>query len=152
VIALSTSADRVDWYENPTWKRRPVARTPKNIDLAVRELDGRPAIAVGTGFNFSDSARGGQIYLLRHVDGRTHDEVVEYLVTLGRRTPARAEASMGFIEHPLWRTYIFVYREGEELLRRWLEQVPEPERPARFARLLAEARSPSSIEAEIAEP
>jgi hypothetical protein len=92
---------------------------------------------------------GGNAALLRHVDGRTHDEVLEYLVTLGRRTRARAEASMGFIEHPLWRTYIFVYREGEALLRRWLERVPEPERPARFARLLAEARSPSSIEAEI---
>jgi hypothetical protein len=28
VIALSTEANRVDWYENPTWKRRadPVAQ------------------------------------------------------------------------------------------------------------------------------
>ncbi len=49
VIALSTSADRVDWYENPGWKRRPVARTAKNIDLAPRDVDGdgRPEIVAG---------------------------------------------------------------------------------------------------------
>ncbi|MHC4179500.1 MAG: FG-GAP repeat domain-containing protein [Planctomycetota bacterium] len=67
VIALSTSADRVDWYENPGWKRRPVARTPKSIDLALRDLDGdgRPEIALASGFYFSESSRGGEIYLLR---------------------------------------------------------------------------------------
>ena len=67
VIALSTDADRVDWYENPGWQRHPVARTAKNIDLAVRDLDGngRPAIAVASGFYFSQGDRGGQIDLLR---------------------------------------------------------------------------------------
>ena len=67
VIALSTDADRVDWYENPTWQRRPVARTAKNIDLAVRDLDGsgHPAIALASGFYFNESTRGGEIELLR---------------------------------------------------------------------------------------
>ena len=67
VIALSTDADRVDWYENPTWQRRPVARTAKNIDLAVRDLDGsgHPAIALASGFYFNESTRGGEIQLLR---------------------------------------------------------------------------------------
>ncbi|NUQ62301.1 MAG: VCBS repeat-containing protein [Pirellulales bacterium] len=63
VIALSTQADRVDWYENPTWKRRPIARSEKNIDLAVRDFngDGRPEIALASGFYFSESKRGGVI-------------------------------------------------------------------------------------------
>lgn len=67
VIALSTGADRVDWYENPGWKRRPVARTPKNIDLAVRDVDGdgKAEIAVATGFDFNDATRGGAIFLFR---------------------------------------------------------------------------------------
>ncbi len=67
VIALSTDADRVDWYENPAWQRRPVARTAKNIDLAVRDLDGRghPVIALASGFYFNQSNRGGEIELLR---------------------------------------------------------------------------------------
>jgi hypothetical protein len=67
VIALSTAADRVDWYENPGWKRRPIARTAKNIDLAPRDIDGdgRPEIALASEFYFSDSTRGGHIDLLR---------------------------------------------------------------------------------------
>ena len=66
VIALSTDADRVDWYENPTWKRHPVAKTPKNIDLAPYDLngDGRAEIALASGFYFGESQRGGQIQWL----------------------------------------------------------------------------------------
>ena len=40
--------------------------------------------------------------------------------------PAAAEKRLEFIEHPLWRTYVFVYAEGEALLRRWLDAGPEP--------------------------
>ncbi len=67
VIALSTEASRVDWYENPTWKRRPVARTDRPIDLAIHDLDGdgKPEIALAGGFYFGDSARGGQIQWLK---------------------------------------------------------------------------------------
>jgi hypothetical protein len=67
VIALSTDANRVDWYENPTWKRRPVARVERPIDLAVHDLDGdgKPEIALASGFYFGDSGRGGQIQWLK---------------------------------------------------------------------------------------
>jgi hypothetical protein len=67
VIALSTDANRVDWYENPTWKRRPVARVEKPIDLAVHDLDGdgRPEIALASGFYFGDAGRGGEIQWLK---------------------------------------------------------------------------------------
>jgi hypothetical protein len=66
VIALSTAADRVDWYENPGWQRRPVARTAKNIDLAPRDVDGdgRVEIALASEFYFSESDRGGHVDLL----------------------------------------------------------------------------------------
>lgn len=94
----------------------------------------------------------GNAALLRHVDGRTRAETVDYLVTVGRQTPARAEQRLDFIEHPLWRTYVFVYREGEQLLAQWLEQVPEAERTARFGRLLAETLTPSSIRAALNRP
>jgi len=68
VIALSTSADRVDWYHNPDWTRRPVAQTPRNIDLAVCEVGGQLEIALASGFYFSESDRGGQIQVLRKPD------------------------------------------------------------------------------------
>jgi hypothetical protein len=46
---------------------------------------------------------------------------------------------------------VFVYSEGEALLRRWLEAVPEAEQPARFRRLLVEQLTPTTIVAELAE-
>jgi len=66
VIALSTDANRVDWYEWPDWKLHPVARTARNIDLAPRDMDGdgRPEIALASGFYFSESTRGGEIQWL----------------------------------------------------------------------------------------
>lgn len=90
----------------------------------------------------------GNAALLRHSDGESHESVARYLIDVGHRTEAQAEQQLEFIEHPIWRTYAFVYREGEQMLRQWLEAVPEPERPARFQRLLAEQRSPSSIRDE----
>ena len=64
--------------------------------------------------------------------------------------PELAEKRLEFIEHPLWRTYVFVYDEGEALLRRWLDVVPEADRAARFARLLHEQLTPTVMPAELA--
>jgi hypothetical protein len=87
--------------------------------------------------------------LMRHVDGETHDAVLAWLERVGRFSPAIAAKRLEFIEHPLWRTYVFVYSEGEALLRRWLEAVPEAEQPARFGRLLREQLTPPAIAAEL---
>jgi hypothetical protein len=88
--------------------------------------------------------------LMRHAEGRSHDEVLDWLERVGRFAPAVATKRLEFIEHPLWRTYVFVYHEGEALLRQWLEVVPEPERARRLARLLHEQLSPTAITAELA--
>ncbi len=85
----------------------------------------------------------GNAALLRHVDGRSHDEVAAYLRDVGRVSPAKAGKRLEFIEHPLWRTYIFVYAEGEALLERWVEAVPAGEQAARFGRLLREQLTPA---------
>ncbi len=87
--------------------------------------------------------------LIRHADGASHDETLAYLQRVGRLAPALAAKRLEFIEHPLWRTYIFVYHEGEALLRRWLDLVPEAERPARFGRLLHEQLTPTAIATEV---
>ena len=88
--------------------------------------------------------------LMRHADDATHAKTLDYLVRVGRYAPEVAAKRLEFIEHPLWRTYVFVYSEGEALLRRWLELVPEGDRPARFARLLHEQQTPGSIAADVA--
>ena len=87
----------------------------------------------------------GNAAILRHADGRSHDEVLAYLCEVGRCTPARAAKRLEFIEHPLWRTYVFVYDEGEALIERWLDAVPESHRAARFGRLLHEQLTPAAI-------
>jgi len=90
-------------------------------------------------------AIGGNAAILRHADGRSHDEVLAYLIDVGRHSPAVAVKGLEFIEHPLFRTYVFVYAEGEALLRRWLEAVPEVDRTARFGRLLHEQLTPAAV-------
>ena len=88
--------------------------------------------------------------LMRHEDGLAHDTVRDYLVEVGLMQPDRAEKRLSFIEHPLWRTYVFVYSEGEALLRQWLERVPPADQPARFGRLLHESLTPSAVQREVA--
>ena len=87
--------------------------------------------------------------LIRHADGASHDETLAYLQRVGRYPPQLAQKILEFIEQPLSRTYIFVYHEGEALLRRWLEVVPAEERPARFGRLLHEQLTPTAVAAEL---
>lgn len=111
-------------------------------DAAVRQA------AIATHRETLDEARLNAALLL-HADGRPRDEVLAYLVDVGRFAPAVAAKRLEFIEHPLWRLYIYVYFEGEQLLRRWLHLVPESDRPARFGRLLCEPHTPRSITAEI---
>jgi hypothetical protein len=91
----------------------------------------------------------GNAAFLRHVDGATHDQVVEYLREVGGYPADRAAKALEFIEHPLWRTYVFVYAEGAALLRRWLDAAPAGERVARFGHLLHEQVTPASILAEL---
>ena len=87
----------------------------------------------------------GNAAMLRNADGASHEEVVRYLVDVGTYAPTRAEKRMEFLEHPLWRTYVFVYADGETMLERWIEAVPEGERAARFGRLLREQLTPGAV-------
>ena len=121
------------------WAGLPLAADPiaarETAELAVALEPARAALV---------SIRGNAA-ILRHADGRSHDEVLAYLCDVGRYGPAVAAKHLEFIEHPLWRTYVFVYAEGEALLRRWLEVVPEAGRAARFGRLLHEQLTPAAV-------
>ncbi|HYM84363.1 MAG TPA: hypothetical protein VEY67_09460 [Candidatus Dormibacteraeota bacterium] len=88
--------------------------------------------------------------LLRHVDGASSEETLAYLRRAGRYPEARARQRLGFLEDPRWRTYVFVYDEGRELLERWVELGGPDERDARFGRLLRESLTPAGLEREVA--
>lgn len=93
------------------------------------------------------AASAGNAAFLRHADGRPHAEVLGYLQEVGRFSAPTAAKRLEFIEHPRWRSYVFVYAEGEAMLTTWLEAVPEGDRAARFGRLLHEQLTPSAIRA-----
>jgi hypothetical protein len=89
--------------------------------------------------------------LMLHADGRPRAEVLSFMVDVGLRTPERAEKNLEFINHPLWRTYVFCYRGGEALLTRWCEAAGDMDaQRRRFFRLLSEQLTPSGLADEIA--
>ncbi len=88
--------------------------------------------------------------LLRHADGAGHDDVLAYLRETGRLSADAAAKRLEFIEHPLWKTYVFVDHEGEALLRRWVGAAPDGNAAARFGRLLREPLTPHAIATEAA--
>ena len=116
----------------------PLAGAPLAADAGrLREAAARQ-VAVTNARGILDEARLNAALML-HEDGRPRQEVLDYLVEVGRFAPDTVEKRLEFSEHPLWRTYVFVYAEGETLLQRWLDAVPEKDRPARFAPAAARA-------------
>jgi hypothetical protein len=116
-------------------------------DTASREIAER-AVAIA---DHRERLRGSVVSaaFLRHADGATHDEVLAYLRDVGRHSPEVAAKRLEFIEHPLWRTYVFVYAEGAALLERWIEAASAPDRVERFGRLLHEQITPGRLLAEL---
>jgi hypothetical protein len=109
-------------------------------ELAIRIRDARAGLR----------AASVNAALMLHVDGVDRATVGRWLETIALLTPERAAHQLDFLEHPTWRTYVFVYSEGAELIQRWLAAVPQADRPARFRRLLVEPLTPSGIAGELA--
>ncbi|HUZ45572.1 MAG TPA: VCBS repeat-containing protein [Terriglobia bacterium] len=65
ILALSSSKNIVEWYQNPFWEPRPVTTaTGKNISLAPLFRQGYPArgLALASGFYLDHSSRGGSLW------------------------------------------------------------------------------------------
>jgi len=93
----------------------------------------------------------GDAALQLHVAKRSRDDVVRFLEQDALATHERAVKSLEFIEHPLWRTYVFCYAGGERLLSQWVESAGDKTaQHARFFRLLTEQITPSGITADSA--
>jgi hypothetical protein len=91
----------------------------------------------------------GNAAMRRHAGGASHEDVLAYLRDVGRFSVEVAAKRLEFIEHPLWRTYAFVYADGAALIERWLEAAPASDRVARFGRLLHEPLTPGRLLAEL---
>jgi len=65
ILALSSDQSIVEWYENPTWKPRPITTTTqKNISLAPLFHPAYPArgVALASDFALDDSTHGGSLW------------------------------------------------------------------------------------------
>jgi hypothetical protein len=123
-----------------------VRRSPANPAVA-RDVAER-AVHIAAHRETLNAIRGNAA-LRRHADGASHDEVLDYLREVGHQSAAVAAKRLEFIEHPLWRTYAFVYAEGAALLERWIEPAEGPDRVERFGRLLHEQVTPGRLLAEL---
>jgi len=77
---------------------------------------------------------------LLHVDGRSRDEVVDYIERWNLAPREHAEKSFEFISHPTWRAYMSCYTAGYELCKCWVAGDI-----TRFRRLLTEQLTTSDL-------
>jgi hypothetical protein len=89
----------------------------------------------------------GNAALLLHLEGRPEEEVQSYVEHWGLRSPREAAQALRFIQAPLYRSYIFNYALGRELLAPLLTGSRAREN---YRRLLAEALTPSGVRRWIA--
>lgn len=88
-------------------------------------------------------AVSGNAALLLHEQNADPDEVVTYLMRYSLRSEREARQQLRFISTPLWRTYVFTYYAGRDLLERWINR---GDRHQRFHTLLTEQVYPSLVE------
>ncbi|HYF92620.1 MAG TPA: hypothetical protein VD969_10235 [Symbiobacteriaceae bacterium] len=85
--------------------------------------------------------RGNAVFML-HAEGRSDEDVVQYLMRYGLMPEDRAHKAMAFLKSPLWRAYTFTYFYGRRLMQPLLQG---PDRLHVFRRLLTEQVYPSLL-------
>jgi hypothetical protein len=81
----------------------------------------------------------GNAAILFHTGQLSEEQTIDYIRTYGIVTPKRAEKSFSFLSHPLFRSYIFTYTAGYDLIT----GTPEP--VMTFRRLLTGQVLPSQF-------
>ena len=89
--------------------------------------------------------RGNAAFMF-HDQKKSKEEIKSYLQRFELSTEKLAEQAIKFISNPLYRSYIFTYHVGHELLAELFAQL---DRDVYFARLLQEPVTPSQIRAWI---
>ena len=91
-------------------------------------------------------AVSGNAAFMLHRDGADEGAVIRYFERYGARTEKQARQSYRFISNPLFRSYVFNYHHGYNLLKRYVEA---GDRVERFRVLLEQPLTPSRIENEL---
>lgn len=91
----------------------------------------------------------GNAAILFHTGQLSTDLTIEYLQTYGLSTPQRAQKTLSFITHPLYRSYPFTYTMGYELIGR---ASPSADKTDVFLNCLTGQVLPSQLAARGAKP
>jgi hypothetical protein len=107
----------------------------------LAEADAKRDVAL---MRATEGLRGvsGNAALMLHRDHRPPQEVQQYLEHYGLRTSEEASHTLRFIQNPLFRSYIFNYAVGKQLLAPLLEG---EDATANFRRLLSEPFTPTQV-------
>ncbi|MFO7538878.1 MAG: hypothetical protein R6X32_12605 [Chloroflexota bacterium] len=84
----------------------------------------------------------GNAALHYHGGRLTKEQTIDYIQTYGLATPERAAKSFSFLSHPLFRSYIFTYTQGYDLIE---QATNGTDKTALFHRLLTEQVLPSQL-------
>lgn len=85
---------------------------------------------------------GGNAAILYHTGQLTKEETLDYICTHRLASPERAQKSFDFLSHPLFRSYLFTYTQGYDLIA---QASKKTERDSLFRRLLTEQMLPSQL-------
>jgi hypothetical protein len=120
------------------------AGLPQAADQGVTQETAERAVALSEPRRVL-RAIAGNAALHRHADRWSSEDVLAYLVDVGRFPDEVAAKRLEFIEHPLWKTYGFAYDQGESLVARWVETAEAPDQVGRFGTLLREPVTPRRL-------
>lgn len=125
-----TDQELEDWYREELLPRAGMTQVdPKDMISVIQAGEKLAGVWGNAAFMFHDQKKSPQ-------------EIIPYLQTYELTTPAEAQKAIDFISNPLYRSYVFTYHMGYDLLKQLFSQ---GDRGHYFQRLLEEPVTPSQI-------
>jgi hypothetical protein len=125
-----TNSELEDWYREELLPRAELTHIdPKRILEISRAGDKMAGL-------------WGNAAFMLHDQNKNTDDILSYLQEHGLHTSKEADQAIKFISNPLYRSYIFTYHVGYDLLK---ELFSRGDREKYFARLLEEPVTPSQV-------
>lgn len=132
---IMSEAELVGWFREELLPRANLSR-----------VDAERLVSIYNAASKLGAVTGNAAFML-HDRQNSEDEIVKYLQRYGLVTEKQAQRSVKFITNPLYRSYIFTYHVGKELLSGLFAKGGRDEH---FARLLAEPVNPTMVRGWIA--
>ena len=137
IQALMSLKDQVGWTLQAPWRVLTgavrVEAPPDTLGDGLRDLAAE--------YNAALRYVSGNAAILYHTGRLNREQTIDYIQTYGLVSPERAAKSFSFLSHPLYRSYVFTYSVGYDLIHAAADPA------AIFRRLLTEQVLPSQLAA-----